>query len=170
MAIAQWHSGHVPEDEHKTPFLVVHVPGGDYAFFAFATSIRIEEMRQQQETDLCGYKPKLLILSCSSSQSEQEENVPWQSNLKEHLEVQCAKHTRIELGSHKEVIDGIARHTVLLAPVDGGRVGNNRDDEAGDDGNGHEGAKFVNDSVELEYSGEMQHESKSNRCPPRPHS
>ena len=28
VAVAKWHTGKVPEDEHEAPFLVVHVPGG----------------------------------------------------------------------------------------------------------------------------------------------
>ena len=27
MAITEWYTGKIPEDEHEAPFLVVHIPG-----------------------------------------------------------------------------------------------------------------------------------------------
>lgn len=26
MAVAQWHAGKIPEDQHEAPFLIIHIP------------------------------------------------------------------------------------------------------------------------------------------------
>ncbi len=86
MAIAERHSGKVPEDQHEAPFLVVHVPerslatgrlwrmfsflpSRDDGFFCFGTRVRIQEMGHQKEAYFSRYKAELLVLTCRGTAS-----------------------------------------------------------------------------------------------------
>ena len=44
MTIAERDSGKVPEDQHETPFLIVHVPGVYDHFLCFAARVGVEEV------------------------------------------------------------------------------------------------------------------------------
>lgn len=52
VAVRQRHAGHVPEDEHEAPLLVVHVPGGDDELLALGAGVGVEPVRHDQEHNL----------------------------------------------------------------------------------------------------------------------
>lgn len=68
MTVAQRHAGHIPENEHEPPLLIIHIPGRYNAFFALAASVRIKKVRQQQEAYFATHIPKVFVLSRRRSQ------------------------------------------------------------------------------------------------------
>ena len=163
VAVAERHTSKVPEDQHEAPFLVVHVPGGDDHLLALRASIRIEKMCHEQKADFASHVTVLLPLPSRCAEADEEENVPWQSDLEEHLEVQPAEHTRVKLRAHEEIIDGIARHSVLSATIQSAEVCDDTNDEAADYRNAHERSKLVDKSVQLEQATEMQSDGDDDR-------
>lgn len=109
-------------------------------------------MGQDEEGHFARYVTIPLILTCCSAAGYQEEDIPRQPDFEEHLEVQPSEHPWIQLCAHEEVVNVIASHPVLSTSVEGGNVSHDRDDESGDDGNGQERSKFVNDGIELKKS------------------
>lgn len=186
VAVREGHTGHVPEDEHEAPLFVEDVPGrggsatctnkrvqrtkkkkgsnsprhGNH-LFTLAAGIRIQEMRHEQETHLGGDVTVQLELSCGTAHGNHEENEPGHADLEEHLHVDPAKHSRVELGAHEEVVDGIASHSVLCTARNGGEVGNEGNDEAGDDGNAHQRTKLINQGVQLEDAGDVEDDASN---------
>lgn len=163
VAVGQRNAGKVPEDEHEAPFLVVHVPGGDDELLALGTGIGVEVMSHDEEHDFARDVAVALPLTCGSTQAEDEEEVPRHANFAKHFEVQDAKHARVQLGTHEEVIDGVASHAVLLSAVEGGEVCSKADQKAAQDGNGQEGTELVNGVVKRPDAGEVQDRQDSKR-------
>lgn len=124
------------------------LPGGDDELLALGASIDVEEVSHDKEPDLAGDIAVLLILASSGAQAQNEENVPRHTNLEKHLEVENAKHARVQLGAHEEVIDKVASHAVLLTPVDGREVCGNADKEATENGHRKEGTKLIKGSLD----------------------
>ena len=50
----------------------------------------------------------------------------------------------------------VAGHAVLFAAVEGGGICDNADGKAGDDGDSHDWAEFVDEGVEFEEAGEVE--------------
>ncbi|KAI7052583.1 Delta(24(24(1)))-sterol reductase like protein [Hortaea werneckii] len=144
VAVAQWHTSHVPEDKHETPLLVVHVPGDTDHLLALTAGVGVEPVRHEQEPSL-------------ASNRDQVENEPRQAHLEEHLKVKPAEHARVQLSAHEEIVDVVASHTVLLATPERGNVSNDGNKEARDDRNAHQGSELVNEGVELEESREVEY-------------
>lgn len=150
VTVAEWYPGHIPEDQHESQLLVIHIPSRDDAFFALGTRVRVQEVRKQQEADLTAHIPVDLVLSCCRAEREEEEDIPRYADLEEHLEVEHPEGPRVQLCAHEEVVNRIACHAVLRSPCNRAEVGDNGHQEAGDDGHRHERPKLVDDGVQLE--------------------
>ncbi|KAI6749100.1 hypothetical protein HG531_008047 [Fusarium graminearum] len=156
VAVRKRNTSQVPEDEHEAPLLVVHIPGSDDELFALGAGVGVEEVSHDEEPNLARDVAVLLMLASGGTKTEDEEDVPRHANLEEHLEVENAKHTRVQLGTHKEIIDGVSSHAVLLAAPEGREVGDNANKEAAQNGNGQKRAKLVNGSVQRPDARVMQ--------------
>ena len=131
VAVTQGDTGQVPEDKHETPLLVVHIPGlllakssiesvgkdrspsGHNALLALGASVGVEEVSHDQKHDLTRNIAVDFPLTGSRTHRKEKQNIPRQTDLEEHLEVQDAEHTGVQLSTHEEIIDGRAGHTVL---------------------------------------------------------
>lgn len=163
VAVGERNTSQVPEDEHETPLLVVHVPGGDDELLTLGAGIGVEEVSHDEEPNLTRDVAILLILTSGSAKTEDEEDVPGHADLKEHLEVKNAKHAGVQLGTHEEIIDGVACHAVLLATPESGEVGSKADKEAAQNGDGQKRAKLINGVVQGPDAGEVQ-TGKTGEC------
>jgi hypothetical protein len=168
MTVAQWNSGKVPKYEHEPQFFIIHIPGRDYAFFSFGAGIRIQEMHHTEKSYFAGDIAVLLVLPSCCAEGEEKKDVPWYSDLEEHLEIEQAKHSWVELGTHEEVIDWIAGHAVGGTSEDGGDVCDKGGKEARDDGDGHYRPEFVNDAVDFEEAGCVKNGRESEGSVQRP--
>lgn len=148
MAVGKGHTGQVPEDKHESPLLVVHVPGGDDELFTFGAGVGVKVVSHDNESDLAGDVAVLLILTGSSTEGQDEKDVPGHANLEEHLEVQDAEHARVQLSAHEEIVDGVTGHAVLLTAPEAGEVCDEADNEATEDGNGEERTELVDGGVQ----------------------
>ena len=156
MAVAERHTGHVPENKHESPFLIVHVPGRDDHLLALAARICVQKVCHEQESNFATDKAVQLVVARCGRQSGEEKNEPRESDFEKHLEVQPFKHARVELSTHEKVVDVVAGHAVLCATVQSGGVGDNANKEAGNDSHAHKWAELVNEGVELEEASEME--------------
>lgn len=156
VAVRQRDTSKVPEDEHEAPFLVVHVPSRDDELLALGAGIGIEVVSHDEEHDLARNVAVLLILTCSRTETENQKEVPGHANLEEHLEIKDAKHARVQLSTHEEVVDGVASHAVLLASPQSREISDEADNEAAADGNRQQRAKLVEGRVEGPDAGEVQ--------------
>lgn len=143
VAVGERHARHVPEDEHESPLLVVHVPRGHDQLLTLGAGVGIKPVGHDEEGHLARYVPVLFVLSHRSADAEEQENVPGQADLEEHLEIEDAEHARVELGAHKEVVDGRTRHAVLRAAEKGGKVRNESDQVAREDRNRQQRAELI---------------------------
>ena len=50
----------------------------------------------------------MLVLPRRGRAGEEEEDVPWQPDLEEHLHIEQAEHARIELRSHEKIVQEVA--------------------------------------------------------------
>ena len=126
-------------------------------------------MRHQQEPYFPGDITIQLILSRGSSHGKKEQNEPRNAYLEEHLEVQDAKHARVELRAHKKVVNGEARHAMLSPTCQGRDVRNHRDNDPGNDGHAHDRPELVHDGVQLEEAREVQNETQADARVEGPH-
>lgn len=108
VAVRERDTGHVPEDKHEAPFLVVHVPGGHDELLALGAGVGVEIVRKPHEADLAGDIAVALVLARRGSAGQEEQDVPGQTDLEEHLEVEDAEHARVQLGAHEEVVNVVA--------------------------------------------------------------
>lgn len=130
VAVRQRHTSHVPEDEHETPLLVVHVPGNGDHLLTLAAGVGVQEVGHEQEGHFTSDIAVLLVLTSATSKSDKEQDEPRQTDLEEHLEVKPAEQTRVQLSTHEEVVDVVAGHPVLSAAHKSRDVGDDRDNEA----------------------------------------
>ena len=159
VAVGERHAGKVPEDQHETPLLVVHVPRRHDQLLALGARVGVQVVRHHQEADLAGHVAVAIPLARCGAQGEQQKDVPRQAHLEEHLEVKDAEHARVELGAHEEVVDVVAGHAVGGAAGKGRDVGDDGHDEARDDGDREQGAELVDDLVQGEDAREVQNTS-----------
>lgn len=115
VAVSHGHARQVPKDEHEAPLLKVHVPGADDQFLALGTRIRVQVVGHDEETDLARDIAVVFVLPGGRSRGQEKQKVPWDPDLEEHLEIENAKHSGVELSTHEEVVEGVARHPVLGA-------------------------------------------------------
>lgn len=163
VAVGERNASEVPEDEHETPLLVVHVPGSDDELLALGAGIGVEVVSHDEEHDFTGDVAVALPLTSRRTQAENEQKVPRHADLAEHLEVQDAEHAGVQLGAHEEVVDGVAGHAVLLSAVEGREVRDKTDQETAQDGNRQERTEFVNGIVQWPDAGEVQN-SQDSKC------
>lgn len=156
VAVRERDAGEVPEDEHEAPLLVVHVPGGDNELLALGARVGVEVVRHEQEADLARDVAVGFVLAHGGAGREEEQDVPREADLEEHFKVEDAKHARVELGAHEEVVDVVARHAVRGAARKGRGVGDDADDVAREDGDREERAELVDDGRQAEEAGEVQ--------------
>lgn len=123
VAVRQRHTSQVPEDEHETPLLVVHVPSGGNHLLTLAAGVGIQEVSHEQEGHLSGDVAVLFVLTSAASESDKEQDEPRQTDLEEHLEIEPAKHTGVQLSTHEEIVDVVASHSVLSATHESRDVG-----------------------------------------------
>lgn len=123
------------------------LPGSNNELLALGTGIRIEIVSHDDKGNLSRNVAVLFVLLSSSTQAQDEENVPRHAHLEEHLEVENAEHARVELSSHEEIVDWVSGHAVLLASVQSRKVGHNGNEETADDSDGQQGAELVNGIV-----------------------
>ncbi|KAI6752861.1 hypothetical protein HG530_013613 [Fusarium avenaceum] len=147
VAVRERDTSKVPEDEHETPLLVVHVPGGDDELLSLGTGVGVKEVSHDKEPNLTRYVAVLLMLTSGGAETQDEKDIPRHANLEEHLEVENAKHTGVQLSTHEEVVDWVACHAVLLAAPEGREVGDKTDEEATEDGNRQKRAKLIDGCV-----------------------
>lgn len=156
VAVGQRDASKVPEDEHETPFLIVHVPSGDDELLALGASVGVQIVSHDEEHDFTRDVAVPLVLASSSSEGQDQENEPRHADLEEHLEVKDAEQAGVQLSTHEEIIDGVASHAVLLATVQSGEVGNERDDETAENGDRQKRTKLVNGVVHGPDTSEVQ--------------
>lgn len=130
VAVRQRHTSQVPEDEHETPLLIVHVPGDGDHLLTLAAGVGVQEVSHEQEGHLTSDIAVLLVLTSATSEGDEEQDEPRQTDLEEHLEVEPAEQTRVQLCTHEEVIDVVASHSVLSTAHKSRNVGDDRDNEA----------------------------------------
>lgn len=164
MAVRQGNTSQIPEDEHKAPFFIIHVPRSDNELLTLGASVGVEVVSHDEEHDFSRDVAVALPLTGGGAQAENKQEVPWHANLTEHLEVQDAEHTRVELSAHEEVIDGVASHAVLLSAIEGRKVRDKADQEAAQDGDGQKRAKLINGIIQRPDAGEMQNSQDSKCC------
>jgi hypothetical protein len=133
VAVRQWYTCQVPEDEHETPLLVVHVPSGGNHLLTLAAGIGIQEVSHEQESHLTSDVAVLFVLTSAASESDKEQDKPRQTDLEEHLEIEPAKHTRVQFSTHEEIVNVVTSHSVLSATHESRDVGDDRDNEARQD-------------------------------------
>jgi hypothetical protein len=173
VAVGEGHTSHVPEDEHEAELLVVHVPevvlakerpllesrhlpGSDDQVLALGARVGIKPVSKEEEDSFAGDVAIRLVLLQTSTERQEEEDEPRNANLKEHLEVQNAKEPGVQLRSKEEVDNDVVSH------ADGGTTDARRDvcdsraKKTGDNGNGHNVAELINQSVELEDASEVE--------------
>lgn len=155
VAVRKRDASHIPEDQHETPFLVVHVPCRDNKLLTLRAGISVEVVGHNQEQDLSRDITIVLILTRRGRTAQSKEDEPGNANLVEHLEVKDSEHARVELSSHEKVVDRVTRHSVCRATEDGREVCDERTEKAGEDSDRHEGAEFVKEGVDLKYTTEM---------------
>jgi len=141
-----------------------HIPGSRNHLLALAAGVGVKPVSQEQKAHLTAHVSILLILTSASTKSGEEQDEPWQTDLEEHLEIQPSEQTWVELSTHEEIVDVVTSHSVLSTTRKSGDVSNDTDEESGADGHGHDWAEFINQSVELENSGDMQSQSENDTC------
>jgi len=143
MAVRQGDTGHVPEDQHEAPLLVAHVPGGDDELLALTAGIGVEPVRQQEEADLGSDVTIQLVLLNRGGDRDQEQEEPRQTDFEEHLEVDEAEDSRVQFGTHEEVVYEVSSHPVLRATSDSTVVGDEADGDSGENSDAHVGTEIV---------------------------
>lgn len=69
-----------------------------------------------------------LVLSSGTTERDEEKNVPGKADFEEHLHVDIAKHARVELSTHEEIVDVVASHPVLSTTSQSADIGDDCDD------------------------------------------
>lgn len=120
-------------------------------------------MSHHQEADFARHISIGFILPGRGTHADEQQDVPRKSDFKEHLKIQDAKQSRIQLCTHKEVVDRIPGDAMLCTTSEGREVGNEREDKTSDDGHTHQRAKFIDDRVQLENARNMEAKGHSDR-------
>lgn len=155
VAVGHWDTSHVPENQHITPLLVRHVPGGNNEFLTLGAGVGVEPVGEHEEADIWGDVSIGLVLLAGSGDGDKVENVPWETDLKEHLEVTDTD-SWVELGAHPEIVNEGSGHSVSNTTVLCAKVGNKGDADTRENRDGKQRSKLVNDGVEWEDSGNVK--------------
>lgn len=162
MAVRHGDATHVPEDQHKAVFLVVHVPGGRDEMLALGAGIGVKKMGHDEKQDLAGDVAVLLVLAHRGGATESEQNKPGDADLLQHLQID-AQDARVQLGPHEEVINGVAGHAVLRASSKCREVDDEAGQEAGKNGHRQQRPKLIQQRVQREDARRMEHHHQRNR-------
>lgn len=119
-------------------------------------------MSHHEEPDLTRDIAIRLVLPSRGTHGKKQENIPRETNFKEHLEVQDAEHPRVELRTHEEVVDRVPRHAMLRAASQRREVRNERNQNARKDGDTKQRSEFIDDGVQLENTREMEGQCQRN--------
>lgn len=111
VAVRERYTSHVPEDEHETELLVIHVPGRDDEVLALCAGAGVQVVCEEQEDGFERYVAILLVLLQASTEGKEEEDEPWNADLEEHLEIQNTEKSRVELRAKEEVNDEVVGHS-----------------------------------------------------------
>lgn len=136
--------------------MIIFLPGSNDELLALGAGVGIKVVRHDKEHDLTRDIAILLVLTCSRSKTENQQEVPGHANLEEHLEIKDAKHAGVKLSTHEEVIDGVASHAVLLASPQSREVSDEAHNEAAADGNRQERAELIEGRVDGPDTREVQ--------------
>lgn len=169
VTVRKWHTRQVPEDKHKAPFLKIHIPSRDDQLLSFRACIGVKKVSEDKETHFLRNIAVVLVLPGCGCARQEKEDVPWNTDFEKHLEVEDAEHTWVELGAHEEVVEEGAGHAVFGSSEKRGEVRSNGDEEAGDDGDGHNWSKLVEDGVEWENSGDVENSGEGQSGVHTPH-
>ena len=97
----------------------------------------------------------MLILLQARAEGKEEEDEPRDADFEEHLKVQDAEETGVELRTEEEVDNEVVSHTDGCAADASRDICDGRAEEARDDGNAHDVAKLVNQGVKLEVAAKV---------------
>ena len=97
MAVRERYTSHIPEDEHETELLVIHVPGRDDEVLALCAGAGVQVVREEQKDGFERHVAILLVLLQAGTEGKEEEDEPWNADLEEHLEIQNTEKSRVEL-------------------------------------------------------------------------
>ncbi|KAH3665632.1 hypothetical protein OGAPHI_003820 [Ogataea philodendri] len=157
VAVGVWNTGNVPEDEHESKLLVCHVPGWNNKLFTLGACVGVQIVCQEHEPGLGGDLAVFLVLFKAQAIGEEEQRVPRESDLEEHLEVDDSN-SWVEWSPHENVVDRVTGHSeIILGDVESVEVQQNGERDTREDGAGHDLTKVVNDVVDLEDVEVVQH-------------
>ena len=163
LAVAEWDTGDVPEDQHEAELLVGHIPRWDNQLFRLRACIGVEVVGEGQEECLWRDASVDFILLKHDRKPQQEQDVPWQADLEEHLQVDDAD-SRVQWRTHEHVVYMVARHAVVvLRHEDRVQVEADSEGETVDDGARHDLREMVEDVVELKDSRPVHREHEGQR-------
>lgn len=100
---------------------------------------------------------KSIILLASTRDGKIEDNNPGDANLSPHFQINGTK-TGIKCSAHEEIINGIARHADRSLRDNGMNIGNDRNTETIDHGNGHEMTVVIDDLSKAEDTSPVEGE------------
>lgn len=98
----------------RTILLVENIPGSGNAFFTLLASVDVEEVCKDHESLGCSDLATKLVLLDKAGQGNVEKDGPEHADLGPHLKVDVSN-ARIQAGTHKVVIEKVARHTMVCA-------------------------------------------------------
>jgi len=156
VTVRQWDTSEVPESQHEAELLLIHVPGSGDKMLSFGARVGVGIVGHNQEQDFTRDVTVSLILTGSSRTAETEQNEPWDADLVEHLEVQDAEESRVELSTHEEIINRVASNAVLRSTNKRLNIGDETVEIAGKDGNRHERTEFIQERIDGKQASAVQ--------------
>ncbi len=99
----------------------------------------------------------LILLTCARDRDKEHQD-PRDSDLEPHLQVNRTN-TRVQAGTHEDVVNEVARHANLVSSRDSEEVHPERHAEADDHRDSHEMTEVVDDGLETDDSGVLQNSS-----------
>ena len=152
VAVRHRDTGHVPEDQQESQFLLVHVPCGGDEVFCLGTGVGVKEVRHDKEQNLTRNISVEFILASRSRAAQTQEHEPWDTDFVEHLKVKDPEHTWVQFGSHEEVIDWVPGDAVLGATSKCREISEKAGEEPRKNRHRHQRTKLIQDSVNREKS------------------
>lgn len=163
LAVAERHARDVPEDQHEAELLVGHVPRWDNQLLPLGARVGVEVVGEGQEGSLWGDASVDLVLLEHDGKPQQEQNIPRQADLEEHLQVDDAD-SGVQWSTHEQVVDVVARHAVVvLGNKQRVHVKTNGEGEPIENGARHDLREVVEDVVELEDARPVHGEHEGQR-------
>lgn len=125
-------------------------------------------MSEQEEADLGSDVSVDFVLLNRSSDGDEEEQEPGETDFKEHLQVDDSEDSGVELGSHEEVVDEVSSHSVLSTTSKSRVVGDEGYNDSGENSDGHVFTKVVDEVGNLEDSGDVESKGGKDGYPEGP--